>query len=232
MTKQYIFKSLIIGMLFVPLTNQLWAQKIVQTATLDSTAVKGDKTLKIVPGKVFNLNATISTGAISTVSGETLYKTATPSITNTLYGRLSGLSVNQATGEPGSDNANLAIRGVGTYTFNNSYNNFKIYVDGFEVYSNYFNYISPDEIESVSILKDAAALAQFGMHGANGVVWVVTKRGKIGKPAFTFQARTGFQNPIVLNKPLGSAEYATLYNQAISNDNGNVWSPKYSRCRC
>src|SRR5690606_35801537 len=86
----------------------------------------------------------------------------------------------------------------------------------------------PSEIESISVLKDAAALAPFGMKGANGVLWITTRKGDIGKPRIQLQARTGFQNPVVLNKPLNSFGYATLYNEARSNDNGRVWNPFYS----
>ena len=193
---------------------------------------KNDKIIsdsgKIVPGRLFNLDQNNSTGAVSSVTGDMLYKTTTSNLTNTLYGLLPGLTVSQGSGEPGNSNAGIAVRGVGTYAFNSLYNHFKIFVDGFEVYSSYIAYLSPLEIETVSILKDAASLAQFGMHGADGVIWIVTKKGNIGKPKVTFSSRTGIQSPTVLNKPLDSYGYANLYNQAISNDKGNIWTPKYS----
>jgi TonB-linked SusC/RagA family outer membrane protein len=171
-----------------------------------------------------------STSAISTVTGADLYKTPAANLTNTLYGRLPGLTVMQGSGEPGYDGASMVTRGMGTYD-NNS---LVIYVDGFQVTSSYFQYLSPSEIATISVLKDAAALATFGMRGANGVLWVVTKRGQQSKPTIQFQVRSGIQQAINIDKPLGAYEYARLYNQAVSNDNYAInghqylWSPKYS----
>ena len=228
MNKLYI-KFLFIGTLLTAAGSQLMAQTVTKKATPDSSITKKNNASDMVPGSLFNTNKINNTGAVSTVSGETLYKTAAPNITNTLYGRLSGLTVTQGYGEPGADNAALAIRGAGTYGVgSNGYSSYKIFVDGFEVNQNYFSYLSTAEIESISILKDAASLATFGMRGSNGVIWVVTKRGKVGKSTIEFQARTGFQQPENINKPLDAYGYANLYNQAVSNDNNNVWSPKYT----
>ncbi|MDB5110337.1 MAG: putative outer membrane protein involved in nutrient binding [Mucilaginibacter sp.] len=231
MNKLYLLRSLLIGTMLAAAAGQLMAQTNRATTFSDSSAIKAGKSSEMVPGRLFNSDRINSTGAVSTVSGETLYHTPTPNITNTLYGRLPGLTVGQGSGEPGYDNANLGIRGMGTYgvgTNTNGYNTFKIFVDGFEVNENYFSYLAPAEVESISILKDAASLATFGMRGANGVIWVVTKRGKIGRPTIQFQTRTGFQSPENINKPLNSYGYATLYNEAVSNDNGNIWTPKYT----
>jgi TonB-linked SusC/RagA family outer membrane protein len=228
MNKKYILKSLFIGTMLTATTGRLMAQSSGAKTVSDTSTTN---LTEVVPGRFFNSNRINATGAVSTVSGETLYHTPTPSLTNTLYGRLPGLSVAQGSGEPGNDNALLGIRGVGTYGVGNvtsGYSTYKIFVDGFETNQNYFNYLSPAEIESISILKDAASLATFGMRGSNGVIWVVTKRGKVGKPTIQFQTRTGFESPINLNKPLGSYQYASLYNEAISNDNGNIWTPKYT----
>ncbi|MHA7111659.1 SusC/RagA family TonB-linked outer membrane protein [Sunxiuqinia elliptica] len=182
------------------------------------------KVIKEDPGAFFSVDKLTSTAAVSSVSGNKLYKTANANLTNTLYGVLPGLTVSQGSGQPGYDAATLHIRGMGTY--NNQ--EYTIYVDGFQTTSTYFQYLSPSEIESVAILKDAAALATFGMKGANGVLWVTTKRGSVGKTKIQVQARTGFQQPLNINKPLGSYDYARLYNEAISNDNGRVWSPAYT----
>lgn len=191
---------------------------------------KQDSSRMIEPGRFLKVNKINSTAAVSTVYGESLYATPTMNLTNTLYGRLNGLSVNQGSGEPGYDNASLGIRGIGSIaTLSSSgYNTFKVFVDGFETNLNYFSYLSAAEIESVSILKDAAALATFGMRGANGVIYVTTKRGKIGKPTIQFQTRTGLQQGQNIYKPLDAFGYASLYNQAISNDRGRIWSPAYS----
>lgn len=224
MNKKFITGCFLSAMLST-VSSQLLAQHTIVKSGADTTV----KINKGTPGRFFNTDKISNTSAVSTVSGETLYHTPTPNITNTLYGRLSGLTVTQGYGEPGNDNASLAIRGAGSYNTNSyGYGSYKIFVDGFEVNQNYFSYLAPAEVESVSVLKDAAALATFGMRGSNGVIWVVTKRGNVGKATITFQTRTGLQQPENIYKPLNSYQYATLYNEAISNDNGNIWSPKYS----
>ena len=171
----------------------------------------------------FSVSSVHSTSAVSSVSGEMLYKTPTANLTNTLYGLLPGISVQQGQGEPGYDAASINIRGIGAYT----YGSYTVYVDGFQSKMSYAQYLSPAEIESVSVLKDAAALAPFGMKGANGILWITTKRGKVGKPQLQVQLRTGIQQLQNITKPLQSDEYAALYNEANSNDNGRVWSPAY-----
>ncbi len=181
--------------------------------------------------RLFSVQQRFSTHAVSTVPGATLYKTPAANLTNTLYGRLPGLTVTHGSGQPGNDDALLGIRGIGTYGYlggANGYHTYKIFIDGFESNRNYLRSLSPAEIENISILKDAAALATFGMRGANGVIWVTTRRGKIGKPTVQFQVRSGIQRAVNIPQPLNSFGYASLYNQAVSNDNGRVWSPAYS----
>lgn len=170
---------------------------------------------------------TLSTAAVSTVTGEDLYHIQTSNLSNTWAGMFPGLTVLQGTGEIGNDNAKWLIRGVGSYGVG-SWNSAKIYVDGFEVNSEYLVSLSPSEIESVSILKDGAALAIYGDRGANGVIRIETKRGKVGPATVSAKVRYGAQTPNVVNKPLRSYDFANLYNQAVSNDNGMVWSPVYS----
>lgn len=179
---------------------------------------------ELQPGLLFGVDKINSTAAVSTVSGETLYKTPTANLTNTLYGLLPGLSVIQGSGEPGYDNANIDVRGIGSY----NYGSYAIFVDGFQTGYTYLQYLIPSEIKSISILKDAAALAPFGMKGANGVIWVETKRGEAGAMKAQVQFRSGIQQPQQITKPLGSYDYASLYNEAFSNDNGRVWNPLYS----
>ena len=224
MTNQYIKSTVLSACLLLGLAMNVAAQN----KSLSDSAARD--TARIEPGRLLNIKKINSTAAVSSVSGEDLYKTPTMNLTNTLYGRLNGLSVNLGSGEPGYDNAALGIRGVGSLSSSSAggYNTYKVFVDGFETNLNYLAYLSAAEIESISILKDAAALATFGMRGANGVIYVTTKRGKIGKPTISFQVRTGIQKAININKPLDAFGYASLYNQAISNDRGRVWSPLYS----
>ncbi|MCJ8164302.1 TonB-dependent receptor [Pontibacter sp. E15-1] len=152
-----------------------------------------------------------STAAIATISGGEMRKTLTPSLSNTLYGRLPGLTVLQGSGEPGYDEPSLLIRGLSTC--NNA--GFLVMVDGFEAS---FDQLNVEEIESVSVLKDAAALALYGIRGANGAILVTTKRGQAGKSEITFNARTGLQQPTRLPEFLGAYDYGRLYNEALAND--------------
>ena len=220
MNKLYIIRGMLLSSIFSIATVNAYAQGM--SVQNDTVAIES-----IIPGRLFNTTKYNNTGAVSTASSESLYKTTTSNFTNTLSGRLPGLFVNTGNGEPGNDNANILIRGIGSYGYGR-YNECKFYVDGFEVNLEYLTYLMPSEIESVSVLKDAASLATFGMRGANGVIWIETKRGKIGKPTITVQFRGGLQSPINIHKPLDSYNFASLYNQAVSNDNGMVWSPKYS----
>lgn len=170
----------------------------------------------------------LSTSAVSTVTGEDLHHIQTSNLSNTWVGMIPGLTVMQGTGEVGYDNAKWLIRGVGSYGVGN-WNSAKIFVDGFEVNSEYLVSLSPSEIERVSVLKDGAALAIYGDRGANGVIRIETRRGKTGPATVSAKVRYGAQTPTVLNKPLGSYDFANLYNQAVSNDNGMVWSPVYTQ---
>lgn len=169
---------------------------------------------------------TNSTSAVSKVSGESLYKTPASNFTNTLIG-IPGLTVMQGTGSYEDNKAKWLVRGIGSYAVSD-WNTAKIFVDGFEVNSEYLTGLSASEVESVEVLKDGAALALYGERGANGVIRITTKRGRIGNSTVTARMRYGVQTPDITNKPLGSYDFANLYNQAVSNDNGMVWSPAYS----
>jgi TonB-linked SusC/RagA family outer membrane protein len=226
-----ITSSIFMGLLFPAFFSGLLAQQTVLPAKSDTNAVGLAKPATMIPGSLFNTTKVNNTGAVSMINSRELSTTtAAPGITNTLYGNLSGLTVNQGTGEPGFDQANLGIRGIGTYgnVGNGGYNTALIYVDGFQVDPNYFYNMPQSEIASISVLKDAASLVTFGMNGANGVIWVVTNKGEVGKPQLSFNYLYGIGSPENINKPLNSYGYANLYNEAISNDHGNVWSPYYS----
>lgn len=182
-----------------------------------TTVVEGQNSEIAVAGTAFSVDSLLYSSANSCVSGE-IISAPTASITNMLFGRLQGLGVSQSNGEPGYDNASLSIRGVATY--NNA--SIPIYVDGYQINDSFFNYMSAFEIESIRILKDARELAPFGMRGANGIIWVTTKRGHKGKPVVSFEAKSGVQQPVAINKPYGTDDYARLYNEAYSNDKG-IW---------
>ncbi|MFT3903056.1 MAG: TonB-dependent receptor [Niabella sp.] len=148
------------------------------------------------------------TAAISTISAEELVQSPVANISNALAGRLSGLTSIQTSGKPGSDASTLYVRGIGTYTDQTSP---LIMVDG--VARNSYNDIDPNEIETISLLKDASATAVYGVRGANGVVLITTKRGREGAPRINLSAQTAMSE--FTRKPsfVNSYEYATLQNE-------------------
>ena len=148
-----------------------------------------------------------------TMIGSVATQSPTANINNALAGRLPGLIVNQyAGGEPGVDQSELFIRGKATYGNQSAI----VIVDGIE---RDMSYLAPDEIETFTILKDASATAAYGIRGANGVIVITTKRGKAAEKAtVNLKASIGINQPIGFPEYLGSADYATLYNEARLND--------------
>lgn len=157
------------------------------------------------------------TGAISTVSGASLRENPSASLQNTLAGRLPGFFSVQPTGRPGADGATFFIRGQSSY--NTGSNSPLIIVDDIEFSYDQFARIDPNEIESLSILKDASTTAVYGVKGANGVVIITTRRGKLGPPKISARVETSMQQPTRIPKYLNAYETASLYNQAQLNDN-------------
>ena len=179
-----------------------------QTGMPDSLADWGS-----IPGEV--LPAWKSVGAISTVKGRDLVKSFTSNIGNTLYGRLPGLTVQQSSGEPGSDSPTLYGRGLGTF---GSGKGLHVVVDGFPSTMTFFEQLAPQEIESIQLLKDAAATAIYGNRAANGVLLVTTRRGEISPLQIEAGFRYGVQQAIRLPEFLDAHGYATLYNEALANE--------------
>ena len=152
-------------------------------------------------------------GSVATITTKDLTQSPTANINNALAGRLPGLIVNQyAGGEPGVDQSELFIRGKATYGNQSAI----VIVDGIE---RDMSYLAPDEIETFTILKAASATAAYGIRGANGVIVITTKRGKAAEKAtVNLKASIGINQPIGFPEYLGSADYATLYNEARLND--------------
>ena len=161
--------------------------------------------------------------AVSTIQGDELNDEFVSNAGRILSGKLPGLTVEQTSGEPGNDSPVFYIRGLGSWNTSKPL----IYVDGFEAP---MDRLSPTEIESISVLKDAGALAQFGIKGANGVIWITTKRGSIGKPKVKVSLNQGWQEAVSLPKFIDSYTYASLYNEAVSNDLGR-WNPYYTEAQ-
>lgn len=173
------------------------------TELLDEVVVVGYGTQKKV-----NL-----TGSVSSVGSKDFAGIPGSNVTSMLQGKLPGVAITQTSGLPGRENTSIKIRGVGT--MNNS--DPMIIVDGLEVSS--MNDINPNDIENISVLKDAAASSIYGTRAANGVILVTTKRGKAGKTRLTYNGYVGTQK--LINQPefLSSWEYASLLNEAYRNEN-------------
>lgn len=158
-----------------------------------------------------------STGAIFTLSGEELTRMNAGNLLNTLPGRIPGLTVSTGSGEPGYDNPTLYVRGQSSW--NIAGNRVLIYLDGFQVDLNALGALSPFEIESVTLLKDAAALAVYGFEGGAGVLSIRTKEGKTAtKTQININGRYGHMTPVDLPKVMDAYGYTTAYNQALQND--------------
>lgn len=152
------------------------------------------------------------TGAVATIdAGEIAEDHASVNVTDMLAGRIPGLFAIKTGGGPG-DGSNLYVRGVGT-TNNSSP---LIVVDGIPDRS--LDNINPSDIQSISVLKDAASIAIYGARAANGVILVTTKKGQNGAPKINFSMNLINQRPTQVYKTLNSFEYATLYNEALKNE--------------
>ena len=163
------------------------------------------------------------TGSVATVSAEALVKVPVPSIDQALQGRAPGVVVSQNTGAPG-EGVSVRIRGVGSVNSGN----YPLYiVDGVPTLD-IANFPTQD-IESISILKDASAAALYGARAANGVVIVTTKSGKSKTPVVSFSTQTGIQQPSRLIKMANTRDYVSIYNEAAANDNAGKTNPIFLR---
>ncbi len=150
------------------------------------------------------------TGAISSVQSKDLLKSPVGSLTNALTGKLPGVSTVQYSGRPGADDAVVFIRGNG---------NPLVLVDGVE---RAFSQIDPNEIEDITVLKDASATAVFGIRGASGVILVTSKRGEKGKAKISVSSSASVQEATRLVKFADSYSWARFFNEMKLNDNPNA----------
>lgn len=147
-----------------------------------------------------------ATGAIASIKGSTIASSPATNVTNNLLGRVPGLSAISPSGEPGRDGANLLIRGLNTLGNNSPL----IVVNG--VPNRSFERINPNDIESITVLKDAAA-AIYGAQAANGAIIVTTKRGNSGKPRINLDLGMGLNQPTRIPKMADAVQYTTLLNE-------------------
>lgn len=153
-----------------------------------------------------------SVGAIATAKGEDLLRVGSvTSVSEALQGQMPGVTAINTSSKPGADAADLFIRGKATWGNASPL----VLVDGME---RNFNDVDVNEIQSISVLKDASATAVYGVKGANGVILLTTKRGSNKKPVVNFSANFGFKQPTT---KLEWADYPTamkMYNEAAAND--------------
>lgn len=161
------------------------------------------------------------TGAISTVTGADLAQSPSASFQNALVGRMPGIFQQQVTGQPGKDAANIYIRGISTYATTGGINTPLVIVDNMEFDYSKLSQVDVNEIESFSILKDAASTAVYGIRGANGVIVITTKRGRESKPVINVTINNGIQTPTVFRKPLGSGDALMLIREQLIQQGKN-----------
>lgn len=159
-------------------------------------------------------------GAISAIKPEAIARTSKTAITQSLAGNVAGVIAVQRSGEVGNDHADFWIRGINTFAGGS---NPLIIVDGVE---RSFNSIDPQEIESFSVLKDASATAIYGVRGANGVIIITTKKGKVSPPQISFNIEKSFKAPTMLPKFVDAVDYMKIANEAsLRTGHGEVFTP-------
>ena len=159
---------------------------------------------------------TTMTGAVSSINAKEIEDVPTSSIQNALAGRLPGLVTTQRSGQPGRDASDFYIRGVSSLNPNG--NQPLILVDDIEYTYDQLSQINVNEVETITILKDASSTAIYGIKGANGVLLVTTKRGVAGRPKFIVRTEAGAQSPVRTPNFLDSYHSALLVNEAYNND--------------
>lgn len=154
------------------------------------------------------------TGSVATIKTKEIKQSAVSNLSNALVGRLPGLLARQSKGEVGGDGSTIRLRGTATYGSNKDP---LVMIDG--VSRGGFEFIDPNEIESITILKDASATAVYGVRGANGVILVTTKRGEAAsKPRVTVNVEQAFLSPMRMLEYLNAPDYFRVYRRGLIND--------------
>ncbi|WP_053003787.1 SusC/RagA family TonB-linked outer membrane protein [Sphingobacterium sp. Ag1] len=157
------------------------------------------------------------TGAVATVSGKDMIKRPVVNTASMLQGAIPGVQINQGSGEPGNEGVSIRIRGKGT--FSGAGSDPLVLIDGVQ---GKFSDVNPNDIENVSVLKDAASAAIYGSRAANGVILITTKQGKSGKTTVQYDGNVGIYKPTkMFDLITNSAQYMELYNEARKNSNLN-----------
>src|SRR5690606_17142234 len=189
-------------------------RKISSPSSVDVVLMAGVSDLDevVVVGFGQQKRATV-TGALPSLGTKELMQSPQANISNMLVGRLPGLLAVQRSGQPGADQSTLRIRGVGTFSGSQAP---LVLVDGIEGIN--FNNLDPNEIENISILKDASATAVYGVRGANGVILITTKKGEIGKPKITFSSNFASTSFTDMRESARAYDYVRGFNEALKYD--------------
>ena len=159
------------------------------------------------------------TGAITMVTGDDVIQAPVANVSSALVGITPGLSAVTVSGEPGQDAADIAIRGISSYSGNTSP---LIVIDGIEQPTSQamsiLNGLNANDILGISVLKDASSTAVYGIRAANGVIIITTRRGQVGAPKVSFSGNFGLTNATNVQRGLSSHEYALFRNEAIQNE--------------
>jgi TonB-linked SusC/RagA family outer membrane protein len=161
------------------------------------------------------------TGSVGMVEAKEINTRPITNVVQSLQGQVPGLLINQTGGQPGNDSFSLRIRGVSTFSGNDPL----VIVDGIAMSMNSLN---PQDIESISVLKDAASTAIYGARASGGVILVTTKKGNKGKVTISYDGYIGVQNPTSLPKMVNAYDHVRLWREAEYNDNPNTTVYKYT----
>ncbi|OJZ07965.1 MAG: SusC/RagA family TonB-linked outer membrane protein [Sphingobacterium sp. 40-24] len=193
--------------------------------TIDITLLNSESNLEevVVVGYGKQRKETV-TGAVATVKGSDLAQSPALNVSNALTGRVPGVTATNGSAEPGYDGSNIKIRG--TNTLGNS--SPLVVIDGVPAREGGIDRINPRDIENISVLKDASA-AIYGARAANGVILVTTRRGKTGKPQFSYTFNQGYSQPTVIPKLTDASQFAAIRNELeIYNLPVEEWSAAYT----
>ena len=178
------------------------------TITLNQLVTELDQVVVVGYGTQKKVNLS---GSVVSIKGDDLTKRNTIQTTQALQGMAPGVTVTSNSGKPGKENSSIRIRGIGTVNDNNPL----VLIDGV---ASSVDAVDPNDIETMSILKDAASSSIYGSRAANGVILITTKRGKTDKVNLTYRSSVGFTTPLVLPQNATAWDYMTLYDEANGND--------------
>lgn len=198
---------------YISQTIKITDQKELNIKLVEDVKLLGDV---VVVGYGVQKKETL-TGSVSNLKTEEIIKTKAPSLAQSIQGKVAGLRIRQNNGEPGRFSSDINIRGFGTPLF---------IIDGVvRDGSGEFQRLNPEDIESISFLKDATA-AIYGMNSANGVVIVTTKKGATSKPRLTLNANMAISSPTDVPKMANASQYMTMRNEAEINAGRNPYLTK------